>query len=351
MRKFLSVLMIFVFAVSIASAQYSVFFVDDDSYMGSGNPLASEADPIVDALIDWGGTYTYWYVEDQGTPEYTDLSSADFVIWFTGNSGADKELWDVSDTTGVGPGAVKFNDALTQFVAAGGVLWIDGLDFIYDLYGGAADDFAAGDFVYDALGISQYLSQSYANDGSLGVPQLDISTSNSITSVDPIAWSYSTMWYLDGYAITDEATALYEMGPTGYELAGQVSALYKNNIITSSIRLSKVDPQGDLNALISEMLNAAESGSFAYVSVNELSKLNINIYPNPATESAIINISEINNATDLVVYDITGRMVFSQAITGQNQITINTSNYVSGLYNVIIASGNETYTTKLSVVK
>ena len=348
MRKFLSILMIFAFTAGIANAQFTVMLVDDDNNV-------AEADPIVTALTNWGGTFDIFTtgVADQDTlpPVYSDIEGYDMVIWYTGNDGI-TTLYDVADTTGVGPGAVKFTDAAKQFVEAGGVLWIDGLDFIYDLYGGAPIDFAAGDFMYDRLGLSQYLSQSKADDGGTGVSQMDIATSNTITTVDPITWVYSTLWYADGFAIIDEATALYEMGPSGYPLEGQVTALYKNNIITSSLRIAKIDGQANIDLLISEMITAAESGTFTYgVSVNELSKLNINIYPNPATESAIINISEINNAKDISVYDITGRMVFSQAITGQNQVTINTSDYASGLYSVIIASGNETYTTKLSVVK
>lgn len=349
MKKILSFLMIFVFAATVLNAQYNVLLVDDDDN-------TPEADPIVTALTNWGGTYATHTTSASGVPDSITMSTYDMVIWYTGNDGI-TNLWDVSDTLGVGAGAAKFNNAVQGFVENGGVLWIDGLDFIYDLYGSAPDDFAAGDFVYDKLGITQYLSQSHVDDGTFsdGVQQLDKSISNTITTLDPITWSYSTLWYCDGYAINANATALYEMGPTGYDLADQISAFYYNNIIASTIRIAKLGDgtnivQAKIDLLVSEMIAAAQSGNFS-AAVNEISKLNINIYPNPAKESASINISEINNASNIAVYDITGRIVYSKAISGQKHITINTSDYASGIYNVIINSGNETYTTKLSVVK
>ncbi len=351
MKKFLSFITVMFLAITFANAQFSVILVDDDSYDGSSNPPASEAAPIQTALTNWGGTYSYWYIEDQGVPSYSDLQSYDMVIWFTGNSGANLGLWNVADTAGVGPGAVKFNDGLTQYVDAGGVLWIDGLDFLYDLYGGAPDDFAAGDFVYDKLGITQYIAQSHADDSSTGVEQYDKSSSNTITTVDPISWVYSTMWYADALAINSNAVALYQMGPTGYAFEGDVSAFYYNNIIVSGFRLSKIDPQGDIDQLISEMITAAEAGTFvASSSVNEISETNINIYPNPAANDVIINTSSVKNASELSIYDITGRNVYTEKLSGQKQITLNVSGFASGIYNIIV-SGDNTVTAKFSVVK
>ena len=148
--------------------------------------------------------------------------------------------------------------------------------------------------------------------------------------------------------IAEDITNLETSSPsaTEYTTDENTVVLMKFNEGTGEITTDDAN-----SGAVIEIQNSPTWVLLASSSVNEVSKLNVNIYPNPATESAIINISEINNATDIAVYDITGRMVFSQAITGQNQVTINTSDLASGLYNVIIASGNETYTTKLSVVK
>ena len=346
MRKFLSFIMLMVFTVTFANAQFSVLLVDDDQNTPEGAP-------IVTALTNWGGTFDVDTTSVTGIPDYAELSAYDMVIWYTGNDGFGLRLWDVSDTTGVGAGAVKFNAGLTEYLANDGVLWIDGLDFIYDIYDGAPDDFAAGDFIYDVMGISQYLAQSHSDDGTYsdGVEQMDIATSNTVTTVDPIAWTYSTLWFADGLSVVDNAVALYQMGPAGYDLEGQISAFYYNNIIVSGLRLGKIDPQADIDQLISEVITAAEAGTFvASSSVNDISKTNINIYPNPAVNNVIINISSVKNASELSIYDITGRNVYTENLTGQKQITLNVSDFASGIYNIIV-SGDNTVTAKFSVVK
>ncbi len=347
MRKFLSFIFAMLFVATAANAQFSVLLVDDDQ-----NTL--ESDPIVTALTNWGGTFDVDTTSSTGVPDYTELSNYDMVIWYTGNDGLNLRLWDVSDTAGVGPGAVKFNAGLTEYLAAGGILWIDGLDFIYDIYGGAPDDFAAGDFVYDELGISQYLAQSHADDGTFsdGVQQMDKAAENTITTTDPISWVYSTLWYADGYSIVNDATPLYKMGPAGYDLEGQISAFYYNNLIVSTLRIAKIDPQTDIDQLVSDMIAAAEAGTFAAASsVNEISETSLSIYPNPAANSAVINFSDIKNALELNVFDITGKKVLSQNVKGQNQITVNISNLSTGLYNLIINTDNSSLSTKLSVIK
>lgn len=347
MKFFLFFLMIFVFAVSIANAQFSVLLVDDDQNV-------IENGPIIDALTNWSGTFDVDTTSETGIPDATELSNYDMVIWYTGNDGSGLRLWDVSDTAGVGPGAVKFNAALTDFVDNGGILWIDGLDFLYDLYGSAPDDFAAGDFVYDKLGITQYIAQSHADDGTFsdGVQQYDIASTNSITTVNPISWVYSTLWYADALAINNNAVALYQMGPSGYDFEGDISAFYYNNIIVSGFRLGKINTQANTDQLISEMITAAQNGTFAApASVNEVSGNNIKIYPNPAVNSTIINLTSFKNASSLKVVDITGRTVFSKEITGQKPVNINTNNFATGIYNVIISDGKNKVTAKLSVVK
>ncbi len=347
MRKLLSFIMIFVFAFTIANAQFKVMFVDDDNN-------GAEATPIVDALTEWGGIYGTFTTgvagQDTLPPVYADIQDYDMVIWYTGNDGI-TTLWDVSDTTGVGAGAIKFNDAITQFVAAGGILWIDGLDFVYDIYGSAPDDFAAGDFVYDVLGISQYLSQSKADDGGTGVSQMDKSTSNVITTVNPITWTYATLWFADGYAINDNAVALYEMGPSGYALEGQVSAFYYNNIITSSLRIAKLSTPEDINTLVNEMITAAVNGSFNVAVENLKNNGLVKLFPNPVSDIATISLSNNANDSEVSIFDIAGKLVYNLKVkAGQNAI-INTSNFASGLYTVTVLSNNTISSTKMSVVK
>jgi len=78
----------------------------------------------------------------------------------------------------------------------------------------------------------------------------------------------------------------------------------------------------------------------------------IELYPNPVTETATINLSEINNASELTIYDNMGRKVYSQSLNaGQNNVIINVTDLASGLYHININANNSIYTTKMSVVK
>lgn len=340
MRKFLSFLMIAFFATSMVSAQ-TVYFVDDDQN-------TAEADPIVTALDNWGGVYTYRSTATEGIPTFADISSFDIVIWYTGNDGLDLRLWDVSDTTSVGAGAVKFNDALAQYYNAGGVIWIDGLDFLYDIYDVAPATFSAGDFVYDVLGLTGYLSQSHVDEPD-GVAQMDISSTNTLTTTDPIKWVFSTLWNADGLAIRDDAVALYEMGPAGYALEGQVTALYRNNVITSSLRLAKISPQADLDQIISDMLTAVNGGSFP-AAVQNVNNNTVKLYPNPAVNNITVELGNAQNA-QIAVYDLTGRKILTQAVSGQNNVSINVANLTPGFYTMTVNDGQKISSSKFSIVK
>lgn len=338
--------MIALFSVSTANAQFKVMLVDDDAN-GSDNSAS-----LVAAMDNWGGTYSFVNIQDATVPTFAEMSSYDMVIWNCGNDGLDLNLWDVADTSGIGYTAVKYNAALIEYLNNGGVLWVDAMDGMYDICGGAPDAFSSGDFVYDVLGIAEYTSQSYADDGGLGVSEAVKSSSNSFTSVTPLSWEWSSLWYGDGFTLTTDATSLYEMGGDGaYPLLGQSMMVSKNNSIYSAMRVQRFGTQGMINSLVSEMITAAQAGNFP-ASVKNIERNAVSLYPNPVTEKATINLSEIKNATELNVFDNMGRKVYSQTLNaGQNNAEINADNFASGLYHINIKANNTIYTTKMSVVK
>jgi len=340
--------MIAFFTVSIANAQYTVMLVDDDAN-GSDN-----SETLITAMDNWGGTYSFINIEEATVPTYAEMSSYDMVIWNCGNDGLNVNLWDVADTTGIGYTAVKYNSALIEYLNNGGVLWVDAMDAMYDICPGTPSAFTAGDFIYDNLGIAEYSSQSNVDDDGLGVSEAVISTTNTVTTVTPLSWEWSSLFFGDGFTLTSEATSLYEMGgDVSYPLLGQSMMVANNNSIYSAMRVQRFGTQNMVNNLVSEMITAAEAGSFpAAVSVNKISKLSLNIYPNPVTETATINLSEINAASELMIFDNMGRNVYSQALNAnQENVTINVSDLASGLYHINITSNNSIYTTKFSVVK
>ena len=81
--------------------------------------------------------------------------------------------------------------------------------------------------------------------------------------------------------------------------------------------------------------------------VEEVEIQNVEVYPNPAKDNLTV---KAENLSSVVIYNAMGQRVFAQELDG-NEMTINTSDFESGIYMIrIIADGNE-ITRRVSVVK
>ncbi len=350
MKKFYLFAVAILLSMSVLNAQKKVIVIDDDN---NGDEFA----PIVTALINGGFIADSINLENADTLTYADLQNYDMVIWHTGDDRVALNLWDTTST----PGTVKFNPALQEYYDnKDGAIWLDGLCFIKPLVfttdGSAADNdtvatllpisFSAGNFIYDVLGITQWAYESKSM-GDAGVPQYDKTAENTITTLNPIQWEYSTLWRADGWSVTPEATPLYQMGPSSYAGAGNVSFYkYVNNGVTlyvSSVRLGKVGDgsafnQSNLDNLVASIVNDAPAA------VNSVSNNNLTIYPVPA--DTYININGAENA-QIIISDIAGRKVISQNIS-QNS-TIDISNLPAGIYNISVTTDGYTVSQKIIV--
>lgn len=70
---------------------------------------------------------------------------------------------------------------------------------------------------------------------------------------------------------------------------------------------------------------------------------NLQIYPNPATSEISFKYDLKGNEANVIVRDVTGRIVYRQMLAagyGEQTITINTSNFSNGIY-VAELSGKE----------
>ena len=74
-----------------------------------------------------------------------------------------------------------------------------------------------------------------------------------------------------------------------------------------------------------------------YVGIDELSRWEMNLYPNPASDQVIVE-SNIQSGV-IEVYDASGRVVLSEAIN-QNRIHVNVSQFESGMYQFVITGPN-----------
>ena len=92
------------------------------------------------------------------------------------------------------------------------------------------------------------------------------------------------------------------------------------------------------------------------ISEIEISNVSVSIYPNPVNEQATLelNLIEASNMT-IHVYDISGQLIANvfqgQMSAGKTNLTLNTSNLVSGVYFTSIISDNAQKVVKLVVEK
>ena len=81
----------------------------------------------------------------------------------------------------------------------------------------------------------------------------------------------------------------------------------------------------------------------------------IDLYPNPTSnETAVkINLTE-QSQVSISILNTVGQVVFQSTSilnAGANSVAVDTKNFASGIYNVIISSKNGATTKKLSVTK
>lgn len=89
------------------------------------------------------------------------------------------------------------------------------------------------------------------------------------------------------------------------------------------------------------------------VSVKEINKGLVNVYPNPATDKAVLNItaSDASASTEVAVYDMKGNVVrtFTKVAGDDSSIEINTSDLNNGVYVVKVSNGEQQHTAKMVV--
>jgi endoglucanase len=83
----------------------------------------------------------------------------------------------------------------------------------------------------------------------------------------------------------------------------------------------------------------------------------LNVYPNPATDNVTFgfDLTGTPAATNLVVYDATGRVVNTingtSLKTGKNEVSLNVSNLPAGMYIVRLQGEGAAASARFSVVK
>ncbi len=163
----------------VTTADSILLVNDDNKYDNSG---------IVETAIETLGIpyRTFDCGDNNGMATNVPTNAKDFagkklVIWFTGDDSNNLAFWNVADSD---------NEELKTYLnSAGAQLFVVGNSWMYDRYKKAPDTFTSGDFVHDYLGIASYNVQSWADDGSKGLVQLDkVDASLGVSTLETIKW-------------------------------------------------------------------------------------------------------------------------------------------------------------------
>ncbi len=336
------------------ASDYEILLVNDNAN-GTDRYLVLET-----ALKNNEYNYTVYNTVSTNTyPDFDYLVNFDVVIWYTGNDGVDLKLWDVSDSTDF-----KFNAPLKSYLDQGGIVWLQGLDFFYDVFGAAPypegdAEFAAGTFIYDYMGIKKYVAQTKADDGGQGVPQLDVVTDNGFCELTPVLWKYTTMWYVDALSITDNAVGIYKLGPNDYVYNPFYAGLFNRNgiskLMTFTFETARLDSQDNTDELFYEVLEAFRA---IVDDINNpvFDNSSISLYPNPVSDLLKVNYSLLQNSDVIInVTNINGEVVFTQnegnKFEGQHISVINLNSLNNGLYFVNIIAGDQAIAKKVVLIK
>lgn len=352
---------VFLLALSLSTVQaQNVALIDDCN-------LSDNIANVETALSTAGISFTKFDLADMASQEpaleltYNDIKDFDFVIWYVSNDRVGVYLWDETNPT-----EIKFHSALQQYYENNdGTIWIDGIDVLLTLVNdptGASEDyletttphsFSAGDFAYDVLGISSWDFESKTDEGD-GVAQLDKEMENSLTSLNTIMWRWSTLWRGDGWTVVSNASSLYKMGDSNYPGAAYSSFHQYNKtgvapIFFSSVRIGDIGDgsevvQNDINTLVAEVVGSVSGTTGVEVNENTFS-----VYPNPVNNLVTVDLAE-NSVKEIRINDICGRLILSrEVLLNENKVQINVSEFVSGIYNLLIISENHISTQKLLV--
>lgn len=88
------------------------------------------------------------------------------------------------------------------------------------------------------------------------------------------------------------------------------------------------------------------------VSAQDLAELNISVFPNPVKELLTVKTNSLfATSGSMEVYNLQGQLIVSQRISGNVQESINTNNFINGIYFLRIQDGVHTSVTKFVVEK
>lgn len=106
--------------------------------------------------------------------------------------------------------------------------------------------------------------------------------------------------------------------------------------LTNNLKLTLINPNGDKAIYLSVNL-----------AVSDVSASDIKIYPNPVKERLSISVKDYDKKISIKILNMEGKEVYSKIFYSTKEISIDTSNFPSGVYLVKINNGLTPHTIKI----
>jgi len=171
-------------------------------------------------------------------------------------------------------------------------------------------------------------------------PQWHYQVCNNIT-----CWPSST-WWDDYQIVVDENDPWFWL--IGYETWD--IKVYPNSYPATAEVKVYIYKNGEI--MISDSVNFTLDYSDVGTAINESSleqEIDINMYPNPASENVFIEFQKMSEINKLSIIDMSGKIVESIFPEANKSLEINLTNYQKGIYLIKIFSNNITIIRKLVV--
>ncbi len=119
-----------------------------------------------------------------------------------------------------------------------------------------------------------------------------------------------------------------------------------------------------INAKTNKIMNANNeqlaNGEPKYIGINEnnvtINKVDFSVFPNPAADDVFVNLNlKKADVVTIKVYNMLGSLVYSnvgkELNAGDHTLTINSSTFVNGIYNIYIVTKDGSATQKVTIAK
>ena len=208
--------------ISFSSDAQSILLINDN------DNITQNTDTFLVAMDNSNySNYTYYDVASSGQmPASSFLSNFDIIIYYASTDGAGLGIWDNGQNG---------NNAIKGFLTDGGRAWFIGSDILYAGAYSAPINFSQTSFAYEYLGLESYDSQSYGDDGGLGVSNVFTTATAPTSFPSTLGWTLGTLWWVDGVTPRVGTTNLYEMGPSNYPLYQAVCMTHYNDFLTNAM--------------------------------------------------------------------------------------------------------------------